>query len=134
MITYASKSQVQYRLRRQRRQRPCRRLKTKKAVFNAPRTCSATRRHPHIFTAIPAAASSSPHSPHTLYEKYQRRSPSSYPARTSPQTFMSNKKTHLRIDRSFACHAFGRYKNGKVEGKAWGPWCGSSLHFLELMS
>ena len=27
-----------------------------------------------------------------------------------------------------------RYKNGKVEGKVWGPWPGSSLHFLELMS
>lgn len=27
-----------------------------------------------------------------------------------------------------------RYKNGTVEGKVWGPWCGSSLHFLELMS
>ncbi|KIW94684.1 uncharacterized protein Z519_04661 [Cladophialophora bantiana CBS 173.52] len=26
------------------------------------------------------------------------------------------------------------YKNGKVEGKVWGPWPGSSLHFLELMS
>lgn len=26
------------------------------------------------------------------------------------------------------------YKNGKADGKVWGPWCGSSLHFLELMS
>lgn len=27
-----------------------------------------------------------------------------------------------------------RYKNAKVEGKVWGPWPGSSLHFLEFMS
>jgi hypothetical protein len=27
-----------------------------------------------------------------------------------------------------------RYKNGKVDGKVWGPWPGSSLHYLELMS
>ncbi|EXJ84595.1 hypothetical protein A1O3_05265 [Capronia epimyces CBS 606.96] len=26
------------------------------------------------------------------------------------------------------------YKNGKRDGKVWGPWPGSSLHFLELMS
>lgn len=26
------------------------------------------------------------------------------------------------------------YKNGHVDGKVWGPWPGSSLHFLELMS
>ena len=26
------------------------------------------------------------------------------------------------------------YKNGEVKGKVWGPWPGSSLHFLELMS
>ncbi|KAK1761804.1 hypothetical protein QBC33DRAFT_582134 [Phialemonium atrogriseum] len=26
------------------------------------------------------------------------------------------------------------YKNGKVDGKVWGPWCGSSIQFLELMS
>ncbi|KIW79468.1 hypothetical protein Z517_06080 [Fonsecaea pedrosoi CBS 271.37] len=25
------------------------------------------------------------------------------------------------------------YKNGKVDGKVFGPWCGSSIHFLELM-
>lgn len=27
-----------------------------------------------------------------------------------------------------------RYKNGKPDGKVWGPWSGSSLHYLELMS
>jgi hypothetical protein len=27
-----------------------------------------------------------------------------------------------------------RYKNGRVDGKVWGPWPGSSLQFLELMS
>lgn len=27
-----------------------------------------------------------------------------------------------------------RYKNGKVDGKVWGPYSGSSLHYLELMS
>jgi hypothetical protein len=27
-----------------------------------------------------------------------------------------------------------RYKNGLKDGKVWGPWPGSSLHFLELMS
>ncbi|KAL7906991.1 hypothetical protein GGI35DRAFT_482357 [Trichoderma velutinum] len=26
------------------------------------------------------------------------------------------------------------YKNGKVDGKVWGPYSGSALHFLELMS
>ena len=26
-----------------------------------------------------------------------------------------------------------RYKNGKVDGKVWGPWCGSAVHFLEMM-
>jgi hypothetical protein len=26
------------------------------------------------------------------------------------------------------------YKNGKVDGKVWGPWPGSSLHFLQMMS
>ncbi|OAL56021.1 FAD/NAD(P)-binding domain-containing protein [Pyrenochaeta sp. DS3sAY3a] len=26
------------------------------------------------------------------------------------------------------------YKNGNVDGKVWGPWPGSSLHYLELMS
>lgn len=26
------------------------------------------------------------------------------------------------------------YKNGKVDGKVWGPWPGSALHFLEAMS
>ncbi|KAK4937018.1 hypothetical protein LTR28_009973, partial [Elasticomyces elasticus] len=26
------------------------------------------------------------------------------------------------------------YKNGHVDDKVWGPWPGSSLHFLELMS
>lgn len=25
------------------------------------------------------------------------------------------------------------YKNGKVDGKVWGPWPGSALHFLEAM-
>jgi hypothetical protein len=25
------------------------------------------------------------------------------------------------------------YKNGKKDGKVWGPWCGSSLSYLELM-
>jgi hypothetical protein len=27
-----------------------------------------------------------------------------------------------------------RYKNGQKEGKVWGPWPGSSLHYLEVMS
>jgi hypothetical protein len=27
-----------------------------------------------------------------------------------------------------------RYKNGKKHGKVWGPWPGSSLHYLEIMS
>jgi hypothetical protein len=27
-----------------------------------------------------------------------------------------------------------RYKNGKVDGKVWGPWCGSALHFMEMLS
>ncbi|KAH8816619.1 hypothetical protein F5884DRAFT_873328 [Xylogone sp. PMI_703] len=26
------------------------------------------------------------------------------------------------------------YKNGKVDGKVWGPWCGSALHYMELLS
>lgn len=26
-----------------------------------------------------------------------------------------------------------RYKNGKTDGKVWGPWPGSSLSYLELM-
>jgi hypothetical protein len=25
------------------------------------------------------------------------------------------------------------YKNGQVDGKVWGPWPGSALHFLEAM-
>ncbi len=25
------------------------------------------------------------------------------------------------------------YKNGKAQGKVWGPWPGSSLSYLELM-
>lgn len=27
-----------------------------------------------------------------------------------------------------------RYKNGNVHGKVWGPWCGSALQFIELLS
>ncbi|KAF2659042.1 FAD/NAD(P)-binding domain-containing protein [Lophiostoma macrostomum CBS 122681] len=27
-----------------------------------------------------------------------------------------------------------RYKNGKIDGKVWGPYCGSALHFMELLS
>lgn len=27
-----------------------------------------------------------------------------------------------------------RYKNGKRFGKVWGPWPGSSLHYLETLS
>jgi len=27
-----------------------------------------------------------------------------------------------------------RYKNGRVDGKVWGPWCGSAVHFMELLS
>lgn len=26
-----------------------------------------------------------------------------------------------------------RYKNGKVDGKVWGPWPGSSVQFMEVM-
>jgi hypothetical protein len=33
-----------------------------------------------------------------------------------------------------ALTAHRRYKNGKIKGKVWGPWCGSSIQFLELMS
>lgn len=29
---------------------------------------------------------------------------------------------------------FDRYKNGTIDGKVWGPYCGSVPHFLELMS
>ncbi|KAL4807424.1 hypothetical protein BDV18DRAFT_168298 [Aspergillus unguis] len=25
------------------------------------------------------------------------------------------------------------YKNGAVDGRVWGPWCGSSLHFMEVI-
>lgn len=31
-------------------------------------------------------------------------------------------------------HDLLRYKNGKVDGKVWGPYPGSVPHFLELMS
>ena len=27
-----------------------------------------------------------------------------------------------------------RYKNGDADGKVWGPWSGSSLHYLEVMN
>lgn len=27
-----------------------------------------------------------------------------------------------------------RYKNGMRDGKVWGPWPGSSLHYLEVLS
>jgi len=27
-----------------------------------------------------------------------------------------------------------RYKNGSIDGKVWGPWPGSAITFIELMS
>ena len=35
-----------------------------------------------------------------------------------------------RYDLTYGCY---RYKNGKRDGKVWGPWPGSSLHYLEIM-
>jgi hypothetical protein len=30
--------------------------------------------------------------------------------------------------------AFSRYKNGSIDGKVWGPWPGSAITFIELMT
>jgi hypothetical protein len=35
--------------------------------------------------------------------------------------------------RVFLTLAFDRYNNGKVDGKVWGPWPGSALHFIQLL-
>ena len=40
----------------------------------------------------------------------------------------------LLLSVSRAANVSDRYKNGKINGKVWGPWCGSAPHFIELMS
>ncbi|OQV00815.1 hypothetical protein CLAIMM_06263 [Cladophialophora immunda] len=43
-------------------------------------------------------------------------------------------KDALMEDLVWTDHCVSWYKNGKAEGKVWGPWPGSSLSYLELMS
>lgn len=39
-----------------------------------------------------------------------------------------------RVSYVWKCLTWNRYKNGTVNGRVWGPWPGSSLHFMEVMS
>ncbi|OAP58400.1 hypothetical protein AYL99_07490 [Fonsecaea erecta] len=43
-------------------------------------------------------------------------------------------KDALMEDLVWTDHCVSWYKNGKADGKVWGPWPGSSLSYLELMS
>ncbi|OAG37610.1 hypothetical protein AYO21_08218 [Fonsecaea monophora] len=43
-------------------------------------------------------------------------------------------KDALMEDLVWTDHCVSWYKNGKAEGKVWGPWPGSSLSYLELMA
>jgi len=42
-------------------------------------------------------------------------------------------KDSLMKDMVWSAGCRSWYKNGQIEGKVWGPWSGSSLHYLELM-
>ncbi|CAG9977251.1 unnamed protein product [Clonostachys byssicola] len=47
--------------------------------------------------------------------------------------FQEHKDTLMK-ELVWTSHCRSWYKNGKAEGKVWGPWCGSVLQFIELLS
>ncbi|RDW76107.1 hypothetical protein BP5796_06928 [Coleophoma crateriformis] len=54
------------------------------------------------------------------------------PKQAAIDDFQEHKDSAMQ-DMVWTSHCSSWYKNGKTGGKVWGPWCGSSLHFMELM-